>query len=61
MKFRYYIVGFTNGKTVFVSSTGEGTATILAQATMIKQGWSYDVKSITETDISTIDETDLVA
>lgn len=53
MKYEHYIVTFTNGKTVFATCIGAEEAEILAKATMIKHGYTREVKSIRK--VSAID------
>lgn len=50
MRYNYYIVKFKNGFTVFATCGSKKEAEILAQAIMIKQGYDYEIKDITETD-----------
>lgn len=55
MKHNHYIITFTSNKTVFVSAFNEKEALILAQARMIKNGLTYELKSIEQTqELSTI-------
>ena len=49
MNSNYYIITFTNKLTVFASAFNESEAIILAQATMIKNGNTYDVDNVRET------------
>lgn len=46
MKYKWYIVTFKNKKTVLVAAFNAEEATILAQAVMIKHGYTYDVDKI---------------
>jgi len=46
---KYYIVTFTNELTVFTVAFNEKEANILAQAVMIKKGYTYDVENTRET------------
>ena len=46
MKYRKYIIKFTNGKTVFVRALETEDAVILAQAAMIKNGWTHRVSEV---------------
>lgn len=46
MKNNKYIVTFTNGKTVFCSCINENDAKILAQAVMIKHGFTKTVATV---------------
>ncbi|WP_304430916.1 hypothetical protein [Romboutsia ilealis] len=62
MKNNYYIVTFENGKTVFASCTNEEEAEILSKATMIKNGFTREIKYIVKTsNISDMTETDFIA
>ena len=62
MKQNYYIVTFTNGKTVFVFGFNTEEAEILAKAVMINNGLSYEVENIKVTnDLFNIEDTDFVA
>lgn len=44
-----YVVKLSNGLTVFVRAFNEREATILSQAIMIKNAYTYDVEIIMET------------
>ena len=57
----YYIVTFTNGRTVFVSGFNKEEAEILAKALMIKNGLSYKIESVkTTSNLSDMTDTDFV-
>jgi len=62
MNWKYYIVKFTNGKTVFVRAMTEEEAIILAQATMIKNGYSHFMFNVLQVyDSRMKDKADLIA
>lgn len=62
MKSKHYIVTFTNGKKVYSDAFNEEEATILAQAIMIKFGFTYSVFYIEEVhDKSNMDKVDFIA
>lgn len=62
MKYKWYIVTFKNKKTVLVAAFNAEEATILAQAVMIKQGYTYDVDKIENVEFRYhIPETDYLA
>ena len=50
MKHNYYIVTFTNGKTVFATCSNPEDAEILGMAAMIRNGFSKTVKSVRKAD-----------
>ena len=49
MRDKYFIVTFTNGKTVFVRCHNSLEAEILAKAEMIKNGFTFYVWNVRET------------
>lgn len=62
MKQNHYIVIFNNEKTVFASAFNAKEAEILAKAVMIKNGLSYDIKSVKKTsNLSDMADTNFVA
>lgn len=62
MKQNHYIVTFNNGKTVFASGFNTEEVEILAKAVIIKNGLSYDIKSVkTTSNLSDMADTDFVA
>lgn len=62
MKQNHYIVIFNNGKTIFASAFNAKEAEILAKAVMIKNGLSYDIKSVKKTsNLSDMADTNFVA
>lgn len=62
MQYRKYIIKFTNGKTVFVRALGTEDAIILAQAAMIKNGWTHCVSEVLQVYDSEMKEcADLIA
>lgn len=62
MKQNHYIVTFNNGKTVFASGFNTEEVEILAKAVMIKNGLSYDIKSVkTTSNLSDMAGADLYA
>lgn len=62
MKQNHYIVTFNNGKTVFAYGFNTEEVEILAKAVMIKNGLSYDIKSVkTTSNLSDMADTDFVA
>lgn len=62
MKYKWYIVMFKNKKTVLVAAFNAEEATILAQAVMIKHGYTYDVDKIENVEFRYhIPETDYLA
>ena len=62
MKQKNYIVKFVNGKTVFARAMTEEEATILAQAIMIKNGFTYRVMDIKQVyDSRKKEDTDFIA
>jgi len=62
MKQNHYIVTFNNEKTVFVSGFNTEEAEILAKAVMIKNGLSYDIKSVKRTsNLSDMADTNFIA
>lgn len=62
MKQNHYIVTFNNRKTVFASGFNTEEAEILAKAVMIKNGLSYEVKSIKITsNLSDMADTNFIA
>ena len=62
MKHNWYVVTFTNEKTVLVSAFNEEEASILAKATMINQGYTYEIRTIENVEFRYhIPETDYLA
>lgn len=62
MKNKWFVVTFQNKKTVLVAAFNTEEATILAQAEMIKQGYTYDVDKIENIEFAFhIPETDYLA
>lgn len=62
MKYKWYIVTFKNKKTVLVAAFNAEEATILAQAVMIRHGYTYDVDKIENVEFRYhIHETDYLA
>lgn len=49
MKDKYFIITFSSNRTVFATAFNEKEAIILAQAVMIKNGLTYEVKDARET------------
>lgn len=62
MKNKWFVITFKNKKTVLVAAFNKEEATILAQAVMIKQGYTYDVEEIEDVEFRYhIPETDYLA
>jgi len=62
MKSKHYIVTFTNDKKVYSDAFSEKEAKILAQAVMIKFGFTYSVLYIEEVhDKCKMDKVDFIA
>jgi len=60
MEYKYYIVTFNNGKTVFVNCFNREEAEILAKAIMINNGFTREIVSITETHSTAMEVCDFI-